>query len=91
MKNLFVTAAMLVFFGSSYAQDTPTKTKKQSTTTTDTIIKSKSGSNNSNNSTYKTDTITKHRTDKKTNKTRSTTDPVNNSRKDSVKSAPTTP
>lgn len=43
MKNLFLSAAMLVFFGGAYAQDTPTKAKKQSTTTSDTIKKSKKG------------------------------------------------
>lgn len=71
MKNLFLTAAMLVFLGSATAQETPTKTKKQSARTSDTITKSKKGSDY-NSSTYKTDTVKKHRTDKKSTKMKST-------------------
>lgn len=94
MKNLFLTAAMLAFFGGAYAQDTPAKTKQstttsQSATTSDTIRKSNKGSNNANNSTYKTDT-NNHSTDKKSNKTKSAA-PVNNSRKDSVSGSSTRP
>jgi len=71
MKNLFLTAAMLVFLGSAIAQETPEKTKKQSARTSDTIKKSKKGSDY-NSSTYKTDTVKKHRTDKKATKVKST-------------------
>ena len=74
MKNLFLTAAMLVFFGGAFAQETPTKTKKQSTRTSDTIKKSKKGSDY-NSTTYKTDTVKKHRTDKKSTRVK-TTDPT---------------
>jgi hypothetical protein len=87
MKNLFLTCAMFLVFGSAVAiaQEVPRK----STTTSDTIGKKKTTKGTKkNSSTYKTDTIhNKHRTDK-TNKTKTTnpttTNPTTTTRRDSI-------
>jgi hypothetical protein len=61
MKNLILTCAMMIFFGSAaMAQDTPQKTK-QSKSTSDTIVQKKS---KKNTTTYKTDTIKKQHKNK---------------------------
>lgn len=91
MKNLFLTCAMFLVFGSAVAiaQEVPRK----STTTSDTIGKKTTKGTKKNSSTYKTDAShDKHRTDK-TNKTKttdptttnpSTTNPTTTTRRDST-------
>lgn len=66
MKNLLMSLALLLFFGTVSAQETP-KTTKKAKTSTDTILKN---SGTTKSSMYKTDTVkAKHPTTKKKSST----------------------
>jgi len=80
MKNLFLSCAMLMIFGTAVAvaEETPKKTTQK----TDTITKKKSTKGTKHSSTHKTDTVNKQQMNKK--KSSTTTTP----RKDSTATRP---
>lgn len=86
MKNLFLTGAMFMVFGSAVAiaQETPRKTNKMKSTTSDTISKKRSTrESNRSSSTYQSDTLQKQRTDR-TNRSTTTNPTTSPTRRDSI-------